>query len=106
MAPMLRGHGAVVVGQSIQKFDAGAFPRRVGAAANRSDETRDADVHAARRGRENCQTDLQTHFRGTRLGAFCGKMRRVNYLREFAVRSRRNSNGVALSVVFNRSNLE
>ena len=86
-ALMLRGHGAVVVGQSIREVCMLAIVfRRVGAAASRSDAARHAHVHGARRGRKDRQKNLQAHFRGARLGSLCGEMRGVSYLREFGVR--------------------
>ena len=75
-ALMLRGHGAVVVLNS-RSLHGGPFLGGVGAAAKRSYAARHADVHGARRGRENCETDFQAGFGRTRLGPFCGSMRRM-----------------------------
>ena len=77
-ALMLRGHGAVVVGQSIREVCMLAlFPGGVGATANRSHETRHTDVHGARRGREDRQAHFQTVFRRAGLGSFCCEARRL-----------------------------
>jgi ribulose-5-phosphate 4-epimerase/fuculose-1-phosphate aldolase len=78
-ALMLRGHGAVVVGQSIlESLHAGPFLGGVGAATNRSHETRHAAIHGARRSREDRQADFQAQLHRTGLGPFCGQMRRLN----------------------------
>src|SRR5262249_39568332 len=91
-----RRRGRTVDSRSLH---AGAFPGGVGAASNRSDATRHPNVYGARRGRKNRQTDIQTYFCPTCMGAFCSEMRRLICFAQCVGGSTRNLGGSLCATV-------